>query len=391
MINSSSLLPINSKIGIYIHIPFCIHKCNYCDFYSITKIDQLDKFVENLVKEIRLFSSVNSKLVVDSIFFGGGTPSILEYQHFKKIFAELNDNFEISKDSEITIEANPGAVDIEILPQLKSFGVNRLSFGVQSFDDSELKFLQRIHNSTEAINSIIYAKKIGFDNISLDLIFGIPNQKQNSWQQTLKIASELDVQHISIYNLIYEEGTPLHKNFLKGKIKRISEDIEEEMYYYAVDFLEQLGYKQYELSNFAKNNKQCHHNIKYWTHQPYVGFGPSSHSFLGNKRYWNHRNLQKYFSLLSENQLPIEEIEELDKYKIAIERIMLGLRYDGVELAFISEIIKDDIEVFIKQNILPFRELFKQISPKISLTKQGYFLINEIAIRLINQIDLTKF
>lgn len=391
MINSSSLLPINSKIGIYIHIPFCTHKCNYCDFYSITKIDQLDKFVENLVKEIRLFSSVNSKLVVDSIFFGGGTPSILKYQHFKKIFDELYNNFEISNDSEITIEANPGAVDIEILPQLMSFGVNRLSFGVQSFDDSELKFLQRIHSSTEAINSINYAKKNGFDNISLDLIFGIPNQTLNSWQQTLKIASEMEIQHISIYNLIYEEGTPLYKNFHKGKIKKISEDIEEEMYYYAVDFLEQLGYKQYELSNFAKDNKQCHHNIKYWTHRPYVGFGPSSHSFLGNKRYWNHRNLQKYFSLLSENQLPIEEIEELDKYKIAIERIMLGLRYDGVELAFISEIINDDIEVFIKQNILPFRELFKQISPKISLTKQGYFLVNEIAIRLINQIDLTKF
>lgn len=377
------------KAGLYFHIPFCIKKCNYCDFYSITNTNNIDIFVDYLIKELDLFQQHhNERLQVDTIFFGGGTPSLLRPQHFERIFQKLYSIFDVDSNSEISIEANPGTIDIRYLGEIKNLGVNRISFGVQTFNDNELKFLNRIHTSDEAKKSIIFAQRIGFHNISVDLIFGIPNQTKSSWMVNLQTISDLNIEHLSVYNLIYEENTPLHKQLKEGKFNLLEEQIEEEIYLNTVDFLEFLGIRQYELSNFSKSGYECKHNIKYWTHLPYFGFGPSSHSYYNRRRYWIYRNIKKYYDMINKNLLPIEDSEVIDNNKFIIERIMLGLRYQGLELSFISDIIDVDINQFIEQNIIPIKKMFREISDKIKLSKYGFFKLNEIALKLINQIDL---
>ncbi len=377
--------------GLYFHIPFCVQKCNYCDFYSITKLNNIDLFTSCLIKELELFhKQFNKKIYVDTIFFGGGTPSLFHPSNFEKIFSKIHSIFEIQNNPEITIEANPGTIDMKYLADYKQFGVNRISFGVQSFNDKELKFLNRIHSSNQAISAIEYARKIGFENISIDLIFGIPGQTLSDWKSNLEKISELDIEHLSIYNLIFEENTPLYKKLITGKVHQLNEEIEEEMYIHSVDYLESIGFEQYELSNFAKRGYNCKHNIKYWTHQTYFGFGPSAHSYYNRQRYWNYKNLDLYFKMIENNNLPIEDKEVLDNYKFIIERIMLGLRYDGLEMTFISDTITNNKNQFIEQNILPIKNYFREISDKIILSKYGFFKINEIILKLINQIDLKK-
>lgn len=391
MFNTLESISIEQKAGLYFHIPFCIQKCNYCDFYSITNTNNIDKFVDYLIKELDLFQeNHNEKNKVDTLFFGGGTPSLLKPQHFERIFKKIYSIFNVDDSSEITIEANPGTIDIKNLKEIKSLGVNRISFGVQSFNENELKFLNRIHTADEAIKSIKYAKEIGYENISADLIFGIPGQSTTSWMENLRIISELNIEHLSVYNLIYEENTPLFKQLNEGKFAQLDEQIEEEIYYQTVDFLELLGFLQYEVSNFSKSGFECKHNIKYWTHFPYFGFGPSSHSYYNRQRYWNYRNLKKYYEKIDNNHLPVEGSEIIDNNKFIIERIMLGLRYQGLDLAFISDIIDLDINKFIEQNIIPIQKSFLTIFDKIILSKYGFFKLNEIALKLINQIDLKK-
>lgn len=379
------------KVGLYFHIPFCVKKCNYCDFYSITKTEGIDKFVHYLLRELELFSEeVKSKIEVDTIFFGGGTPSLLLPNQFAKILSSINSIFSIGSDAEITIEANPGTIDVKHLREFHQMGINRISFGVQSFNDNELQFLDRIHTSQEAIKSIEFAQNIGFNNVSIDLIFGVPNQTLSSWKKNLNIIKSLQIQHLSVYNLIYEENTPLHNRLAEGKIAPIDELIEEKIYLQTIDFLDSIGLLQYELSNFALNGFECKHNIKYWTHQPYFGFGPSAHSYFNFRRYWNLKNLSKYYQSIDQNQLPVEDDEVIDKYKYIIERIMLGLRYQGIDLNFITDIIGEDNNQFIEQNIIPIQNYFKKISDKIILSKYGFFKLNEIALKFINQIDLKK-
>lgn len=381
----------NAKAGLYFHIPFCVKKCNYCDFYSVTKLNNIDLFVNYLLKELEIFQEQNKdKIQVDTIFFGGGTPSLLKPSHFEKIFNKIHSVFHIQNSSEITIEANPGTIDIKYLADYQKFGINRISFGVQSFNDKELKFINRIHSSNEAIRAIEYARKFGYENISIDLIFGIPVQSLASWKANLEKIKELEIEHLSIYNLIFEENTPLYDKLVTGKIQRLDEGIEEEMYIESVDYLEANGFEQYELSNFAKKGYECNHNIKYWTHQPYFGFGPSAHSYKNRLRYWNYRNLDLYYKKIDNNNLPIEDSEVIDNYKFIIEKIMLGLRYNGLSLTFITDIIANDKNKFIEQNIMPIKNYFREISDKIVLSKYGFFKINEIVLKFINQIDLKK-
>lgn len=391
MFNYSEIGINEQKAGLYIHIPFCIQKCNYCDFYSITKTEGIDKFVDYLIKEIQLFSELNEKKFdANTIFFGGGTPSLLEPHHLEKIFNSVFAAFNVDVNSEITIETNPGTIDIRHLREIKKMGINRISFGVQSFNDEELLFLNRIHTSQEAIKSIEYARNVGFDNISLDLIFGIPNQTISSWKNNLQVIKDLEIQHLSVYNLIFEENTPLHRQLLNGTITQLDESIEETLYLNTIDYLHSINFYQYELSNFAKNGFECKHNIKYWTHFPYFGFGPSAHSYYELKRFWNYRNLNNYYTTIDQKQLPVEDSEVLDNYKYIIEKIMLGLRYQGINLNFISDIISEDINQFIEQNIIPIKNYFQPISDKIILSKDGFFKLNEIAVKFINQIDLKK-
>ncbi len=382
--------PYPPAAGVYIHIPFCVHKCNYCDFYSITKLDKIPHFIQTLLQEIELFAKNKDyrKIEADSIFIGGGTPSLLEPQYIELILKSLNTIFDFSVDTEFTIEANPGATENKYLSEYKQLGINRLSFGVQSFNDDELKFLERIHTAKEAQNTIETAINQGFDNISLDLIFGLPNQTMEKWANTLQTALSYNLQHYSIYNLIYEEGTRLTKDLNSSKINALPEDMEEEIYNYTVQEMQNKNYKQYEISNYNKENYFSRHNIKYWTHQEYYGFGPSSHSFDGKKRYWNFSNLNKYSENIYKNQLPIEDIDELDNDKIIRETIMLGLRFGGVPILPLKDIYQVDLLDLISNNENLFKRHLEPNINKLIISPSSKFIANEIVINLIKYIEL---
>ncbi len=385
--------PYPPAAGVYIHIPFCVHKCNYCDFYSITKLDKIPHFIQTLLQEIELFAKNKDyrKIEADSIFIGGGTPSLLEPQYIELILKSLNTIFDFSVDTEFTIEANPGATENKYLSEYKQLGINRLSFGVQSFNDDELKFLERIHTAKEAQNTIETAINQGFDNISLDLIFGLPNQTMEKWANTLQTALSYNLHHYSIYNLIYEEGTRLTKDLNSSKINALPEDMEEEIYNYTVQEMQNKNYKQYEISNYNKENYFSRHNIKYWTHQEYYGFGPSSHSFDGKKRYWNFSNLNKYSENIYKNQLPIEDIDELDNDKIIRETIMLGLRFGGVPILPLKDIYQVDLLDLISNNENLFKRHLEPNINKLIISPSSKFIANEIVINLIKYIELKIF
>lgn len=370
--------------GIYLHIPFCDTKCIYCDFYSITNHSKKVEFLSALKKEI-LAQSVNLKdRSFDSVFFGGGTPSLLDKDDFTPVFETLYDNYDISEDSEITIEANPGTLTREKLEQFKQLPVNRISFGVQSFIDEELKFLTRIHTSEEAINSITSAQNAGFDNINLDLIFALPGQTMDNWKYNLDKAVSLDTQHISAYSLIFEKGTSLYRMMEKGTVSKADIDLEQEMYEYTMEYLDANGYEQYEISNYAKPGKECRHNLKYWTLEEYISFGPSASSYIGNKRWTNVKNIGKYIDMIEEGKDAYDFIETIDKDTSVTEHIMLGLRSRGIDFADFRN--KHNID-FLNTYSSPVETLINKgfavkDNAKLTLTRKGYAVCDEIVASL---------
>jgi oxygen-independent coproporphyrinogen-3 oxidase len=342
--------------GIYIHIPFCERKCIYCDFYSVENLNLIDRFTESLLKEIEIFSieaDFFNDSIFDTIYFGGGTPSLLEPAQIEKILNKLSQSFKISSNPEITLETNPGTVDKRKLLEFKNLGVNRISFGVQSFFDDDLKFLGRIHTGEDAFKCVNDSFEVGFENVSIDLIFGLPGQTVEKWLENLKFAVSLNVPHISAYNLIVERGTPLHELFSLGKVEIPEDEIQAQLYERTIDFLENAGYVHYEVSNYAFEGFESRHNLKYWQYENYIGFGPSAHSFWINKRWWNFANLNKYINALDLGKIPVANFEILDEEKMIEEFIYLGLRSKGINVArfkgkfgfeFVDGDIKDEIE-----------------------------------------------
>jgi len=376
--------------GLYLHIPFCVHKCFYCDFYSKTDLSGFGDFTDSLLKEIDLRADLEpSKPVIDTIFLGGGTPSLLPVNLTELIFNKIFDRFDVQKDSEITMECNPGTVSQSILENYRRIGINRLSFGVQSFDTGELKFLERIHSNDEAVESVKSARKAEFDNISIDLIFSIPGQTKERLINTLNKAVDLEPDHISYYSLIYEPGTPLYKQFLAGKILKVDSETDASNYEMIIDFLTAHGYQQYEVSNFTSNGKKCRHNLHYWHGQEYFGFGPSAHGYLRNERYWNFRNLNKYNKLLQGNQVPTKGSELLSPKNRFEELIFLGLRADGINLNQID--CEFGIEAVIKlmNEIKRFKDdnFFNMKNDIISLTKKGYMVCDDISLKILAGLD----
>ncbi|MGA2669570.1 MAG: radical SAM family heme chaperone HemW [Ignavibacteria bacterium] len=355
--------------GIYIHIPFCDTKCIYCDFYSITNHSLKEEYLDSISKEIRERSSLLGERKFDTIFIGGGTPSLLSYDELASLFEVLFHSLNISDDSEITIEANPGTLDRKKLKEFKKLPVNRISFGVQSFIDAELKFLTRIHNSTEAVNSITDAMDSGFSNINLDLIFAIPGQSQDSWKYNLEKAVSLDTQHISAYSLIFEEGTPLYTMLKKNKVKSADNEIEREMYDHTMKYLNDCGYIQYEISNYAKPGFECRHNLKYWMHEEYIGFGASAASYIDNYRWLNVRNIEDYIKRITTGQNSYDLIEYIDTDTSVYEYIFLGLRSKGI-----------NFKIFNKTYNIDFREKYSNTLEL--LTKNGFASIDDDFIRL---------
>lgn len=372
--------------ALYIHIPFCDHKCIYCDFYSIITSDNITPFIEAVKKEIENYSKMySSQRRFSSIFFGGGTPSLLNTKNIQSIIESLKSNFDVANDAEITLETNPGTVNIENLKNFKEIGINRISAGVQSFHDDDLKFLTRIHNRRTAIETVYNVVASGIDNINIDLIFNLPGQTKKRWLQNLEQTVKLPVKHISAYSLILERGTILNKMVLDGKVKIQDEDYDAELYKITIDFFEQHGFMQYEVSNFAKPGFECRHNNGYWQYREYISFGPSAHSFAENKRWWNFSSLKKYLNEIDKNGNACAGYEEISDEQKRDEYIMLALRSSGININKMKKIFGDEwlndknyyIKTLADENFLLYDE------DRIKLTKKGYAVCDEILSKIL--------
>ena len=327
----------DSSAGLYIHIPFCLRKCSYCNFFSITDLTLQNEFINALLGEMLLAG--NSELVFNTIYLGGGTPSLLEPAQTAKIISAAYKRFNISIPAEITMEVNPGTVTLARLKEYKNAGVNRLNIGIQSFQDNNLNFLGRIHSAADAVSAIQMARDAGFDNIGLDLIYGLPGQDAKSWTADLKKAVKFRPEHLSCYILTFEKGTPLDNARKDKHFVPLPETAVGSLFEITACFLKENGYKQYEISNFALNEKiagadrRSRHNQKYWSNIPYIGLGPSAHSYIEPARWWNTSDLKEYIKSVSENRLPIMEKELLTREQQVIESIFLGLRTsEGIDI-----------------------------------------------------------
>jgi len=315
--------------GLYIHIPFCIRKCRYCDFVSYCEGDR-EAYLDTLIDEMRRYRGYE----IGTVFIGGGTPTVLETRQLERLCGEVFENFNIAGGYEFTIEANPGTTDREKAAALLSFGVNRISIGVQSFNDSELKTIGRIHDAKTAVRAVNDAHRAGFDNISIDLMTALPDQTMSSLMHSLKTAVSLPLSHISAYSLIIEDGTPMAADYENGLLSLPDEDEDREMYAAAKSFLERHGFLQYEISNFAKRKKECRHNINYWECGQYIGIGAAAHSYIGSVRSSNTGKLDEY--LKKEYQTGERTI--LTREDEISEFIIMGMRMNrGIGEAEFSE------------------------------------------------------
>jgi oxygen-independent coproporphyrinogen III oxidase len=313
------------KAGLYIHIPFCLSKCGYCSFYSIKSTNLIPEYIAALKKEIAYYSAIFSSF--DTIFIGGGTPSLLTANQLDEIFAAINKHYKIDADSEITLEVNPGDISRQYLENLRGICINRLNIGIQSFDDKVLKFLGRRHTAAEATSSIEAARQAGFDNLGIDLIYGIHGMGIKSWENTLRKVVSFAPEHISCYQLSLGENTPLDKIYSAEGWHLPDENMEHKLFFTTSDELKKSGYIHYEVSNFASRDKfKSRHNQKYWKHVPYLGVGPAAHSFLKNRRWWNKAAAGTYIKDIAAQIMPVENMETLTAEQLSLEALFLGLR-----------------------------------------------------------------
>ena len=370
--------------GIYIHIPFCKTRCVYCDFYKETDESQIKVFTEALCTEVALRKSEVTE-PVKTVYFGGGTPSRLDKQAFGEIFETLFSHFPIEEDAEITLEANPDDLSEEYAHLLRELPFNRISMGIQSFDDGELKFLSRRHSARQAIRAVELCRQAGFENISVDLMYGLPGQTPEMWEKNLRQACELDVRHISAYHLIYEKRTRLHALLRKGSVRPVTDEASTEMFSMLIDTLAQNGFEHYEISNFAKGKKYSIHNTAYWKNEKYLGLGPSAHSYDGENRSWNVASLKKYITATRSGKL-LRETEKLTFAQKYNEFILTGLRTMwGVDLNLLKEKFGQELFDYCLQNARKFiREgLLVSKDNSLVLTREGIFISDGIMSELM--------
>ena len=366
--------------GIYIHIPFCKQACFYCDFHFSTSLKKKSELVQALAKELILRKNELENQTVETIYFGGGTPSLLTIDELQLLISEVYKHYKVIENPEITLEANPDDLSKNIIIQLSKSPVNRLSIGIQSFFESDLKLMNRAHNAEEAKACLQEASKY-FDNISIDLIYGIPGLTHEQWLQNIETALSFNIPHISSYALTVEPQTALDTFIKKGIIENVDDDLAQEQFHILIETLEASGFVHYELSNFGKPNYFSKNNSAYWQGKNYLGIGPSAHSFNGNQRGWNVKNNSKYIKSLNENKLPIE-IETLtttDKYN---EYVMTGLRTIwGVSLEKVEQAFgKQYKKYLLEQSQKHLDEHFLYLdNDKLLVTKKGKFLSDGIA------------
>lgn len=323
--------------GLYIHIPFCKQRCTYCDFYTVIAPKQLPDLVHSLTQEMSLRQDYLKNERLETIYFGGGTPSLLTPAMFQQIFSRIFELFSVDKNAEITFEANPDDLNPKYLKEISTLPFNRISMGIQSFDDGDLKTINRRHTALQAKEAVKNAQDNGFDNLSIDLIYGLPYQTMESWQKQLETALSLNVQHISVYGLTFEKGTKLWKQRENCELEAVEDEIMISMYELLLKKMEENGFEAYEISNFAKPGFRSRHNSAYWKLNPYLGIGPSAHSYDGNSRQWNISSNTKYIRAVADNKEYFEKeiLSTNDNYN---DYVMISLRTkEGANLNFIKE------------------------------------------------------
>ena len=368
--------------GVYVHIPFCKSRCIYCDFFSTTSLPLRERYVDALCREIELRSRGLSTegRHIETIYLGGGTPSQLGTEQLKRVFDTVQACFDVAKTAEITMEANPDDVNATYLQGIKLLPVNRLSFGIQTFNDERLRFIRRRHTAQEAIDVVRNCQAAGFGNISIDLMFGFPGETLEEWQTDIDTALSLQVQHISAYSLMYEEGTALTRMLEAGEIEEIDEELSLQMYCTLVERLKKDGFEHYEISNFALPGQRSRHNSSYWHGIPYFGFGAGAHSYDGNVRRWNADDLLIYIKGVETGSLASEG-ETLSMEQKYDECVMVGLRTcEGVDLQHIESVFGQPLLSYLLKNAQPHLDSGKlSIEQKrLHLTEKGIYTSNDI-------------
>lgn len=374
------------KIGIYIHFPFCVSKCKYCNFSSFEGKNDLQlKYFQSLIKEIKNFEC-KEDVFVDTIFIGGGTPSIMFDGCISTLLSEIKKKFSVTDDAEITIEGNPNSITLAKAREWKDSGVNRVSIGLQTTNPNILKLIGRVHSKQDYIRAVETVKSVGINNINTDCLIGLPRQKQTDVRKTLSLVTKLGCQHVSVYSLILEDGTPLCKMVENGEEKLPKEEKVLGMYNFACKFLTTNGFHRYEVSNFARDGHECRHNLNTWHMHEYLGFGVSAHSYFDGKRFSNVDTIEKYVSLLDGGKNPMETCENISEQELFEETIMLGLRtryginIDDIKDKFsinLMETKKDTIEYFLKNNLITIN------NSTIIPTSQGFSVLNKIILELV--------
>jgi len=371
--------------GIYLHIPFCKAKCSYCDFYSVATIKFKEEFVKAICKEIELQKNYLDGESIQTIYFGGGTPSLLDTNEIEQILFTVKKYFKVEENNEITLEANPDDLNTEYLSNIKSLGINRLSIGIQSFNDQDLKLMRRKHTENQALAAVKNAQKAGYHNLSVDLIYGLPDLNLERWNENIKQALKLDIQHISAYHLTIEPKTLFHKYWKQKKLNLPTEDESLAQFKLLREKLLEIGFLQYEISNFAKDGSISLHNTNYWMGVKYLGLGPSAHSYNLTSRQWNIQNLREYLGGILNGKLPKEkEIlsteDKFNEYLITSLRTMWGINTEILEENFGLELKN----YFLKKSS-PYlqKEFLHQNENNYSLTDNGIFISDHIIQELL--------
>lgn len=377
--------------SLYLHIPFCERKCLYCDFYSVENLESMEAFLRAIDREIAGHKELGAGTTFDTVFFGGGTPSLLAPLQLERLLQRLHETFKIDPGAELTIETNPGTVNVEKLIAYRALGINRLSIGIQSLRDSELRWLGRIHDARSAISCMEFARRAGFDNVGIDLIYSLPGQTSGQWDETLKKSLDLEPDHVSAYSLIVEDNTPLAALVASRQVSPNPAEIEAALYEQTMDSLRRHGFEHYEVSNYARPGRRSRHNYAYWTHTCYLGFGPSAHAFWMHgtwetaTRWSNIAGVGEYSRRLENNQAPVVFRESLTAHQLFNERMFLGLRSDGVDLKRLHR----DFPLRQERGMLDIaRGLVCEGSAawegdRLRLTDRGYLLCDEIATRMM--------
>lgn len=371
--------------GIYVHVPFCLRKCEYCDFYSIVVSNRpqfralVDSYLSAVRSEARHYAHWVGEYEFDTLFFGGGTPTLVPVRDLAELIAFLRETFKLPPNAEISVEANPKTISTETLRILGEAGVNRISLGAQAFQDSLLTVLGRTHTAAAISESVAALKEAGFSNFSLDLMFGLPGQTMDDWRDTLEKAVALEPTHLSCYSLILEEGTPFHALYVKGELKLPGDDVEREMLEFAVEYLTQHGYIHYEVSNFCLPGFECQHNLHYWHNNPYLGLGPAAAGRLGDVRYSNRSDLNSYISSWQRGEPDISFSETIHRDLAMDETLICGLRLlDGISDADFAARFGHALGEIYPEQIrkLEERGLVQYQAGRLMMTQAGLFLGN---------------